>query len=198
MLPASGQTKRHTADRADSGTGQVPVFDDGHIRAGAPLRYRDNGDGTITDLNTQLMWEKKCSACDGLHDARGRYRWSGDGRVETIWDWLRHINAEGKKGFAGYSDWRIPNVNELVSIVDYGKVLPAANEAFQGDLCAAECSDLKQPGCNCTQIGEYWTSTTFSDFPAHAFVVFFGMGLVNDRVKTNQAYVRAVRGGQQE
>jgi hypothetical protein len=194
-LPATGQINRYTADRDDGHTEPVPVSDDGHVRAGAPLHYRDNGDGTVTDLNTGLMWEKKCSGCTGLHNVRERYRWSGDGKLETVWDWLRQVNAEGEKGVAGYSDWRIPNVNELVSVVDYGKRLPSVSSEFRGDLCASECLDLMQPGCSCTEIGEYWSSTTFADFPAHALAVFFGMGLVNDRIKTAPAHVRAVRGG---
>ena len=44
-------------------TGQATSYhaaDDGDLRLGAPFRYQDNGDGTITDLNTGLMWEKKC------------------------------------------------------------------------------------------------------------------------------------------
>src|SRR5262245_13240275 len=55
-FPATGQITPYTADTlAGAGTS---VADDGTVRAGEPLRYRDNGDGTITDLNTRLMWEK--------------------------------------------------------------------------------------------------------------------------------------------
>src|SRR5262245_40951697 len=57
IFSATGQTTPYTADTlAGAGTS---VADDGTVRAGGPLRYRDNGDGTITDLNTGLMWEKK-------------------------------------------------------------------------------------------------------------------------------------------
>ena len=56
-FPATGQT---TAYRADTLTRQgAPVPDNGTVRAGAPLRFTDNWDGTITDNNTGLMWEKK-------------------------------------------------------------------------------------------------------------------------------------------
>ena len=56
--------------------------DDGAVQAGAPLRYRDNGDGTISDLNTGLMWEKKIKGdgvVDGtnLHDADNIYSVTG-------------------------------------------------------------------------------------------------------------------------
>jgi hypothetical protein len=194
-LPASGQVTPYDADRADGRAGPVAVCDDGRARAGGALRYRDNGDGTLTDLNTGLMWEKKCATCDGLHEAGNRYRWSADGEAPTIWDWLADLNAERSRGFAGYSDWRIPNITELLSIVDYGAMQPSVAQALRGEGCERECADPGEPGCSCTEPEEYWTSTTFADFPAHALVVYFGLGLVNDRVKTNLHHVRAVRGG---
>jgi uncharacterized protein DUF1566 len=87
------------------------------ISISGPLRYRDNGDGTITDLNTRLMWEKK--SIDGsLHDVNLALPWSALGQ-RTIWDWLFELNTEGGKGFAGHSDRRIPNVRERQSLVDY-------------------------------------------------------------------------------
>jgi hypothetical protein len=46
-FPATGQTTSYAAG------------DDGAIKAGAPLSYTHNGDGTITDNNTKLVWEKK-------------------------------------------------------------------------------------------------------------------------------------------
>jgi hypothetical protein len=52
-----------------------PCFgQDGDIQAGADLRYVDNGDGTITDLNTLLVWEKKSD--DGsIHDQNAGHTW---------------------------------------------------------------------------------------------------------------------------
>lgn len=118
QFPATGQTTAYTADKNDGIDGAVAVPDDGTVQAGTTLNYQDNGDGTITDLNTGLMWEKKDDT-GGLHQWDNTYVWSGDGSQETIWDWLDDINAEGGTGFAGHSDWRIPNVKELQSIVNY-------------------------------------------------------------------------------
>jgi len=191
ILPATGQLRPYPAERPGT-SDPVAVADDGTLRAGAPLRYRDNEDGTITDLTTGLMWEKKCSGCDGPHDRRLRLRWSGDGKERTVWDWLAEVNASG---LGGHADWRIPNVKELVSIVDYGKANPAIDAGFATAACRLGCDDPTATDCSCTAIGEYWSSTTFSDFPAHALVVDFGMGFVDDRLKTNRHLVRAVRGG---
>lgn len=192
-LPASGQTRSYPAHTGQGGNDPAAVPDDGAVQAGVPLRYRDNEDGTITDLSTGLMWEKKCAGCSGLHDQNGRYHWSGNGEVETIWDWLAKVNAEGG-GFAGHTDWRIPNVKELFSIVDFGAFGPAAAEAFNATGCEKGCDTLSSSQCSCTAASLYWTSTTFSDFPAHALVVHFGFGFVDDRVKTKWYQVRAVRG----
>jgi hypothetical protein len=193
-LPASGQRRSYPARKQRGGDTAVTVPDDGGVQAGVPLQYRDNGDGTITDLGTGLMWEKKCSGCGGLHDSEARYHWSGDGKVETIWDWLAQLNAEGG-GFAGHSDWRIPNVKEMLSIIDFGRFDPAVAEAFDTAACEGDCKTLSSPQCSCTASDLHWTSTTFSDFPAHALIVHVGYGFVDDRIKTNRHHVRAVRGG---
>src|SRR5437867_7436106 len=50
-----------------AGTGQ-----DGELRKGAPLAYVDNGDGTITDVNTGLMWEQ-LSHDGSVHDKDNQY-----------------------------------------------------------------------------------------------------------------------------
>jgi hypothetical protein len=167
-------------------------------KAAAKARYVDNGDGTVTDRTTGLMWEKKCKGCGGPHDVDEKYHWSGDGKVETIWDWLDRVNAEGGAGLAGHGDWRIPNIKELVSIIDYDRFDPALDDAFHQDdkgACADGCDDTSDEACSCTAIDLYWTATTFSDFPAHALIVDVGFGFVDDRLKTNRHHVRAVRVG---
>lgn len=158
-------------------------------------RFRDNGDGTVTDLRTGLMWEKKCRDCGGLHDVRLKFRWSGFANKRTIWDWLDEVNRENGSGFAGHSDWRIPNIKELVSIVDYGRSDPAVFEVFRGVPDGDDCARADDVSCFTTANGGYWSSTTFSDFPAHALTVDFAVGFVDDRIKTLLRHVRSVRGG---
>jgi hypothetical protein len=152
----------------------------------------DNGDGTLTDTATGLVWEKKCNCRGTVHDFEATYFWSGDGEHETIWDWLRAVNAEGTSGFAGHADWRIPNVKELVSLVDYETSGPAIASLL--GACTAECTEPSGAGCGCTSSGPYWTSTTFADFPAHALTVGFAVGGIDDQLKTLRGFVRAVRG----
>src|SRR2546425_10294069 len=73
-FPATGQTTCwNSAGQviACNGTGQ-----DGDIQAGATLSYTDNGDGTITDNNTQLVWEKQTVAEGSIHDMDNGYKWA--------------------------------------------------------------------------------------------------------------------------
>jgi hypothetical protein len=154
-FPATGQTTAFEADKNDGIPGPVAVPDDGTVEAGATLSYTDNPDGTITDNNTGLQWEKK-SDDNGLHDKDNTYGWSRGAFAdpdfsETIWDWLEDVNAENGTGFAGFNDWRVPNVKELHSIVDY--------EVFPGPVVSAafnnSCdSGLRRAATHRPDVGE--------------------------------------------
>ena len=139
------------------------------------------------------MWEKKIND-GGLHDVDLVFPWSSP--METIWDWLAFVNAEGGVGFAGFNDWRIPNVKELQSIVDYGTSFPAVDVAFNNGAMGP-CTVLT---CSRTVSAGYWSSTTVDGFAASAWGVNFGFGIANGDVKSNFSFgngghVRAVRGG---
>jgi len=99
--------------------------------------------------------------------------------------------------FAGHCDWRIPNVKELQSIVDYEipNPGPTVNAAFHNAAGCPGCTDVTLASCSCTASGEYWSSTTSRDFPGYAWYVGFGDGDVDDDRKGFTNAVRAVRGG---
>jgi Protein of unknown function (DUF1566) len=180
QLPATGQTKSFQADKNDGITGPVNVPDDGALQRGATLRYKVQPDGTIKDINTGLIWEVKCDCPFTLHHVDNIYVWSGNGAQDTIWDWIDAVNMENGTGYAGHNDWRIPNVRELQSIVDYALFTPVIDPIFAPTAAA-----------------RYWSSTSLSDddFPFSAWDVQFGNGLVDDSVKSFVLHVRAVRGG---
>lgn len=192
-LPATGQTTAYPAEKKDGIMGAVVVPDDGTMQAGAPLSYTDNGDGTITDNNTGLMWEKK-SDDGGLHDKDRNYLWSlGAGTVDTVWDWLDDVNAEGGTGFAGYDDWRLPNAKELESLVHYENPSPKVARAFNNH-CVAGITVLTG---SCTAGAGYWSSTTWARSTSRAWYVSFWDvdGGLSVGVKDSGYRVRAVRGG---
>src|SRR2546427_2511051 len=115
-LPATGQTTCGDSSGTVitcAGTGQ-----DGDLQEGAPLAYVDNGDGTVTDVNTGLMWEKLSN--DGtVHDKDNTYTWANA--------FAEHVATLNDTRFAGRDDWRLPNVRELQSIANYQDLLPAVD-----------------------------------------------------------------------
>jgi hypothetical protein len=124
----------------------------------------DNGDGTVTDRATNLMWTKADNG-SGLN-------WA------AALAWVQQKNAEGT---LGHSDWRLPNAKELESIVDYARC---------PDLTGTAAID---PVFSCTQITNeggqpdfpyYWANTTHISTTApgvyqgaYAVYVCFGRGL---------------------
>jgi hypothetical protein len=145
--------------------------------------FTDNGDGTITDDNTGLMWAAKDDA-GGIHDNDQTYTWANAVAIH-----IATLNTV--PCFAGHCDWRLPDVRELQSIVSYQVAFPAAPAAFNTD-CVASCT---LPACSCTSQGNHWSSTSFAADGAFAWVVNFTAGVVTTDGKGAQARVRAVRGG---
>ena len=164
------------------GTGQTvsyAVGDDGDVRAGGALSYADNGDGTVTDNRTGLTWEKKTNA-----NVNNNYTWQG------ALEYVNELNAmNGGAGFAGHNDWRLPNIRELLSIVDYSRFNPSIHPIFG-------------PTSGILNFVRYWSSTSWAAFypEANAWSVDFADAYGNYAGtlvfgKSSALRVRAVRGG---
>lgn len=148
--------------------------DDGDLKKGVAWptpRFTDNGNGTVTDNLTRLVWLKNANAF-GLRT------------------WTQALSdANGlKSGVAGLmdgskaGDWRLPNLRELQSLVDYGHsglALPTGH-----------------PFTGVEWQYHYWSSThEIGDTPTHAWFVNFDMGVVMAQVTSNTSLVWCVRGG---
>jgi hypothetical protein len=162
---------------ACSGTGE-----DGEFQKGVARSYTDNGDGTITDNRTGLVWEK-LSDDGSIHDWDNIYTWT-----DAVASKVAALNAAS---FAGHTDWRVPNINELQSVVNFGRGDPAIDPIFSSG-CVSGCSGI---ACSCTHSNYYWSSTTYHLNPPAAWAVAFLNGWVLADFKTVEYYVRAVRGG---
>ncbi len=162
-FPATGQTTCWNSSGTVipcAGTGQ-----DGELQKGAPLSYTDNGDGTITDSDTGLVWEKM-SADGTIHDVGNTY--SLDQAVSV------HVAGLNGAAFAGHTDWRVPNVRELASLPDLENFNPSVAAAFNAS-CSPGCSVTM---CSCTTHpgGFYWSATIDALGPGDAFDVGSTMG----------------------
>jgi hypothetical protein len=153
-------------------------------------RYFDNGDGTVTDNKTGLMWEKKSPAgTGGVHDVDIYYAWSSsgsaaDGALFTVF--LATLNSDVSIGgtstcFANHCDWRIPNIVELQSTL----LTPFPCNTFP-------CID---PTFGPTQVSIYWSSSSLAGYPGWAWYVHFSYGYVDETSKSGTYYARAVRSG---
>ncbi len=168
----------------------------GSSTCGGVPRYVDNGDGTVTDNLSGLVWEKK-SDNDDIHDKDTFATWStgspykGNGTAYTTF-LIDGLNAGA--GFAGANDWRLPTLAELGTILlpeeypctTFPCVAPAFNSSCEPGCAATACS--------CTRSG-YWSASTYAPSPINAWGVYFGDGDVYNFDKTFSDYVRAVRGG---
>jgi len=144
---------------ACAGTGQ-----DGELQKGLANSFTDNGDGTITDNLSGLMWEKLSD--DGtIHDKDNTYTW-----LTAVTSKVATLNGGG--GFAGHTDWRVPNRFELETLVNLGAVIPSTYSAFN-TACPASCTVLT---CSCTQSSNYWSSSTYQGTPTIAWNVYFTVG----------------------
>jgi hypothetical protein len=154
---------------------------DGEFQRGAPLAYVDNGDGTVTDVNTGLMWEK-LSDDGSIHDWDNTYTWA-----DAFGTKIATLNA---MRFAGHADWRVPNLNELESIRTLSVFDPSVSAAFD-TACIGGCTVSI---CSCTRSDPYWSSSTNAIAPTSAWVVVFNVGTAGARPKEFPLAVRGVRG----
>ncbi|MFQ5451521.1 MAG: DUF1566 domain-containing protein [Nitrospinaceae bacterium] len=101
----------------------------------------DNGDGTITDPNSGLMWKKS----DAWIDTQRFYTWQ---------DHKEYIDKINKEKFAGYDDWRLPSKAEAMTIFDKSKecldkngtpffIDPIFEAGGASNTWISECSDEK-------------------------------------------------------
>ncbi len=174
-VPKTGQTTcwdENVTPTDCAGTGQ-----DGELQKGVSVapRFTDNGDGTVKDNLTGLIWLKDAN-CFG-------YR-----------SWTQALTASNTlaSGACGLTDgsvagaWRLPNVKELQSLIDYQNSNPAlpAGYPFSGVH---------------SEYNFYWSSSTLVGYPYFPYFAW-GVGLYDGNVdlgyKGNTDYVWPVRGGQ--
>ncbi len=120
--------------------------------------FTSNGDGTVTDNNTGLMWRQNSST---------KY-------------WVDALSYCENLDFAGHTDWRLPNIKELISIVDLTLYNPVLDTAYFTSSTSYH----------------YWSSTTYTTFAGSAFIVNRTNGSVQGAGKNSYNYVFCLRDAQ--
>jgi hypothetical protein len=135
----------------------------------------DNGDGTISDMQTGLMWKKCVEGVSGNGCAAGS---------AASFNWQQALEQPGTvnsgEGFAGYHDWRLPNIKELTSIVEEQCSNPAINSN-------------RFPN---TPSSYVWSGSPYANYSGLAWYVDFGNGYSYGGNRSVNDQVRLVRDGQ--
>jgi len=180
-------------------TGQTAVIasgDDGDLEKGVAWpspRFTDNNDGTVTDNLTGLIWLKDANCIATQYSSFDNDDPAGDGEVtwQHALDFVAGINAGTYPNCgASQTDWRLPNVRELHSLVHFGfYVYAVPNTAGTGKWTSGD------PFTNI--LGDYyWSASSYAGSTSHAFGVKFATGWVYFFGKSDSYGVWPIRGGQ--
>ena len=182
VWPVRARQSKSLANSVIWKTGQTTKYaagDDGDLRKGAAWpspRFTDNGNKTVTDNLTSLIWTKNAnapgpSAC-------------GPETSKTWQKALDYVACLNTNNYLGHNDWRLPNRKELFSLVDRSKYKPSIPTGH--------------PFTN-VQSDSYWSSSTCAGYTGYAWGVRMDFGYVSDVVKSSFGpYVWPVRAGQSE
>jgi len=116
---------------------------------------------------------------DIVTDTTMNLQWQDNNDAQTVLKtWIEAINYCENLTLGGYSDWRLPNINELKTIADETTYSPAMVNAFTNVF-----------------LGNYWSSTTYATSGTAALYVNFNYWYVGFHGKHINKHVRCVRTG---
>ena len=146
-------------------------------------RFGINGDGTVTDRNTGLMWQR-CPLGFDFADGGTPDILSDDSCTtnESPRSWGETLRATQSSDFAGLTDWRVPNIKELDSLTNLACIGPAIAPGLFPD----------------TPTRPFWSSTPDSRNGLAAKVVDFNQGSINSFGKEAALHSRLVRSSGEE
>lgn len=154
-------------------------------------RYKDNNNGTVTDVKTGLQWmrfslgqEWENGTCNG--DAM-KYTWQ---------EALNAAEVLNQRGYARQQNWRVPTKEELQTLIYSSSGLPSMwNDT--GEPCQEPYRHptIYQPAFPNTPSSWYWSSSDHADNSSRAMVVYFEDGSVRVNSKNSRNHIRLVRGG---
>ena len=142
------------------------------IPSSAPdSRFSDNGDSTVTDRATGLIWKQCAEGLSGADCLTG---------TATTFTWQAALQHAADADFAGSSLWRLPNKKELASLVEQRCHVPAINSRFFPN----------------TPSSYFWSSSPDADYPLDVWSFHFATGDEENSRNYYALHVRLVRDGQ--
>jgi hypothetical protein len=134
-------------------------------------RYRDLGDGTVLDTQTNLQWMRR---------ALGQ-TWNGQTCVGDAnrFNWDDAIKIAKGMRHAGYTDWRLPTIDELKTLIVTGQIPTIDQQAFPN-----------------TPSSWFWSGSPYASNANSAWSVSLGYGYAYYYGRGSYYHVRLVRGGQ--
>lgn len=136
----------------------------------------------VLDNDTRLQWQSKRP--DGLLYPGCTVRDAETENLGSGCTWTEALLYCEALVLNGSSDWRLPNIKELLTVVDRGRESPAAHPVY-----------FPQTAYKAGSGGGYWSSTSHRRHTPEAYIVAFHEGESGWQYKTSAAYVRCVRGG---
>jgi len=196
QVPKTGQTSCYDENgnqRICTGTGENGEFQKG-VNWPNP-RFTDNGNRTVTDNLTGLMWLKDANCIATYYPSFDNDDIPDDGKVtwQHALDFVKGINNGDHSACGGsppYDNWRLPNMKELNSLIYYG----ANNPALPNTAGTGKCAE-GDPFIN-VQSSLYWSSTTQAEATSHACYVRTANGDAHYSPKSSDIYVWPVRDSQ--
>ncbi len=139
------------------------------------VEFTINQNGTVTDNTTKLQW-MRCTYGQIWDQAKAQC--SGTAKAYSWVEGLAAVQSfNGVGGFAGKTDWRLPNVAELRSIIEDCNSEPSINLSL----------------FPATPALKFWTSSTYAGLYNNAWLVDFDQGRDNFELKSNRNVLRLVR-----
>lgn len=139
-------------------------------------RYTVNNDGTVTDNETGLMW-MQCSEGQVWESNGGAGNCTGAAATHT---WDAALALANEKSFAGYSDWRLPDIKELLSLVAEDRYDPVINSTV----------------FPATPSSHFWSGSPYAYTNTISWVVDFFSGHDGRHDRNDHFPARLVRSGQ--
>lgn len=142
----------------------------------APERFQADYNGTVTDNVTGLMWQTCVLGLSG--------DLCQDGKAKAM-SWDDGMASAQSDHAAGFTNWRLPNIKELASLIEYSCVSPALNTTL-----------FPNPGRSIVEANRHeytvWSSTPYYDSGAIRYIDFAN-GADNSRARSSKELIRLVR-----